>query len=109
MSVTLFSRALPSAAPMRPARKDPSMRLTQADRVDVLVLVDNVTDILSSTPPIVTGELARLLQRRISPTTGTAYCCAAHGLSLLITAHGPNGPRTMMFDGGPAAYVMEMN
>jgi 7,8-dihydropterin-6-yl-methyl-4-(beta-D-ribofuranosyl)aminobenzene 5'-phosphate synthase len=85
------------------------MRLTQADRIEVLVLVDNTTDILSSTPPIVTGELARLLRRRISPTTGAAYCCAAHGLSLVITAYGPNGPKTMMFDGGPADYAMEMN
>jgi len=85
------------------------MRLTQADRIEVLVLVDNVTDILSSTPPIVRGELARLLRRRISPTTGAVYCCAAHGLSLIITAYGPNGPTTMMFDGGPADYAMEMN
>lgn len=85
------------------------MRLTQADRVEVLVLVDNSTDILSSTPPIVTGELARLRRRRISPTTGAAYCCAAHGLSLLITAYGANGPRTMLFDGGPTGDALEMN
>ena len=85
------------------------MRMTEADRIEVLVLVDNVTDILSSTPSVVTGELARLRRRRISPTTGAAYCCAAHGLSLVITAYGPNGPKTMMFDGGPTDDAMEMN
>lgn len=85
------------------------MRLAQADRIEILVLVDNTTDFLSSTPPMVTGEIARLLRRGISPTNGTAYCCAAHGLSLVITAYGPSGPRTMLFDGGPADYAIEMN
>ena len=85
------------------------MHVAQAERVEVLVLVDNTTDILSSAPPLVTGEIARLLQRRLSPTMGTAYRCAAHGLSLAITAYGPNGPRTLLFDGGPAAYAIEMN
>ena len=85
------------------------MHLTQADRIEVLVLVENTTDFLSSNPPTVTSEIARLLRRRISPTSGTAYCCAAHGLSLLITAYGPHGARTMLFDGGPADYAIEMN
>ncbi len=85
------------------------MHLAQADCVEILVLVDNTTDFLSSAPSIVTSEIARLLKRRISPTTGASYCCAAHGLSLLITAHGPNGPRTMLFDSGPADYAIEMN
>jgi 7,8-dihydropterin-6-yl-methyl-4-(beta-D-ribofuranosyl)aminobenzene 5'-phosphate synthase len=85
------------------------MRLVEADRIEILVLVDNVTDFLSSTPPIVTGELARLRRHRISPAMGAAYCCAAHGLSLLITAYGPNGPKTLLFDGGPADYAIEMN
>ncbi len=73
------------------------------------MLVDNTTDFLSSNPPFVTSEITRLLRRGISPTNGTAYCCAAHGLSLLITVYGPNGPRTILFDGGPADYAIEMN
>ncbi len=85
------------------------MPLAQVDHVEVLVLVENTTDILSSSPPVVTGEIARLLQRGISPTNGAAYCHAAHGLSLLITAYGPDGPRTMLFDGGPAAEPLAMN
>ena len=111
MSVITSIRAVYAVSvKSRPLSEEGSfMRLAQADRVEVLVLVDNTTDILSATPPFVTGEIARLLRRRISPTMGTAYCCAAHGLSLLITAYGPNGPRTILFDGGPADYAIEMN
>ncbi|MGA3401861.1 MAG: MBL fold metallo-hydrolase [Acetobacteraceae bacterium] len=85
------------------------MPLMPADRIEVLVLVDNVTDLLSSTPAFVTRESARLLRRGMRPTSGAVFCCAAHGLSLVITAYGPNGPKTMMFDGGPADFAMEMN
>jgi 7,8-dihydropterin-6-yl-methyl-4-(beta-D-ribofuranosyl)aminobenzene 5'-phosphate synthase len=85
------------------------MSLTQADHIEVLVLVDNMTDILSSIPPFVTGELARLRQRGMSPAKGAGYCCAAHGLSLLVTAYGGNGPKTILFDGGPADEPIALN
>ncbi|HUB16528.1 MAG TPA: MBL fold metallo-hydrolase [Acetobacteraceae bacterium] len=85
------------------------MRLAQADRVEILVLVDNMTDMLSSTPAIVTVEIARLRHRRISPTMGDAYCCAAHGLSLLVTAYASDRSKTVLFDGGPASYPIGMN
>jgi 7,8-dihydropterin-6-yl-methyl-4-(beta-D-ribofuranosyl)aminobenzene 5'-phosphate synthase len=85
------------------------MSLTQADRIEVLVLVDNVIDVLSSTPAFVTRETARMLRRGIRPTSAAVFCCAAHGLSLAITAYGPGGPKTMLFDGGPADAVMETN
>jgi 7,8-dihydropterin-6-yl-methyl-4-(beta-D-ribofuranosyl)aminobenzene 5'-phosphate synthase len=42
-------------------------------------------------------------------TAGECLCCASHGLSLLITAHGPGGPRTMLFDGGPVDMSMARN
>ena len=70
------------------------MTMTPTDRLEVLVLVDNVTDSLSSTPPFVTREWTRLQQKGMRWMTGGALCCANHGLSLVITAHGPNGPRT---------------
>lgn len=85
------------------------MLLTPATRIEVLVLVDNVTDVLSSTPLFVMRETVRMVRRGIRPTTGAAFCCAAHGLSLVITAYGPAGPKTMMFDGGPSDFMMEMN
>ncbi len=83
--------------------------LATADRVEVLVLVDNVTDSLSSTPGFVTREWALLQRKGMRVTTGGALCCANHGLSLVITAHGPEGPRTVLFDGGPVDYAVARN
>ena len=85
------------------------MNLTPVDRLDIQVLVDNVTDSLSSTPPWVTREWVQLQRRGMRRTSGGALCCANHGLSLVITAHGPNGPRTLLFDGGPVDYAVERN
>jgi len=39
------------------------LELAEADRVEVLVLVDNVTDNLSSVPDYVDNELPRLWNR----------------------------------------------
>jgi len=85
------------------------MPLTQATHLDILVLVDNVTDSLSFAPPFVTREWNRLQQKGMRLLAGGCLCCANHGLSLVITAHGPSGPRTMLFDGGPVDYAVERN
>jgi len=85
------------------------MQLAEVERLEILVLVDNVTDSLSSTPPFVTREWTRLQRKGLRLTAGGALCCANHGLSLVITAHGPSGPRTMLFDGGPVDYAVERN
>jgi 7,8-dihydropterin-6-yl-methyl-4-(beta-D-ribofuranosyl)aminobenzene 5'-phosphate synthase len=79
------------------------------DRLEIQVLVDNVTDSLSSTPPFVTREWTTLQRRGMRLVAGGALCCANHGLSLVITAHGANGTRTMLFDGGPVDYAVERN
>lgn len=83
--------------------------LRPVDRLDVQVLVDNVTDSLSSTPPFVTREWVTLQRRGMRLQAGGALCCANHGLSLVITAHGPDGARTLLFDGGPVDYAVEHN
>lgn len=85
------------------------MALAPVERLDILVLVDNVTDSLSSVPPFVTREWQRLQQKGMRLVAGGSLCCANHGLSLVITAHGPNGSRTMLFDGGPVDYAVERN
>src|SRR5262245_24871161 len=72
------------------------------DRLEVLVVVDNVTDSLSTNPNNVQTEWARLLQSgRMQTLSGTSTCCAHHGLSLLITAHIGNDKHTLLFDAGP--------
>jgi 7,8-dihydropterin-6-yl-methyl-4-(beta-D-ribofuranosyl)aminobenzene 5'-phosphate synthase len=83
--------------------------LQQVDRLDIQVLVDNVTDTLSSTPAFVTRELALLRGRGLRIMAGGSMCCANHGLALVITAHGPSGPRTLLFDGGPVDFAVERN
>lgn len=85
------------------------MPLITADRVEVQVLVDNVTDSLSSTPPFVTREWVALRRRGLKVVAGGALCCANHGLALVITAHGPAGSHTLLFDGGPVDYAVERN
>lgn len=64
------------------------------DRLQVLVLVDNSSDTLSSLPPGVTArpELHLLLAAGMKELKGDSQCCALHGLSLLITAHRDNQP-----------------
>jgi 7,8-dihydropterin-6-yl-methyl-4-(beta-D-ribofuranosyl)aminobenzene 5'-phosphate synthase len=85
------------------------MHLAEADRVEILVLVDNITDTLSSVPAFVQREWSRVQKAGMRFLSGGAICCANHGLGLVVTAHGPNGPRTMLFDAGPVDYAVEHN
>jgi len=83
--------------------------LQPVDRLEIQVLVDNVTDTLSSAPAFVTREWPMLQRQGMRVMAGGALCCANHGLALVITAHGPGGPRTLLFDGGPVDYAVERN
>src|SRR6476660_3220664 len=72
------------------------------DRLEVLVVVDNVTDSLSTNPNNVQTEWAGLLQSgRMQVLSGKATCCAHHGLSVLITAYVGSAKHTLLFDAGP--------
>src|ERR1043166_3028242 len=76
--------------------------LQTVDRLEVLVVVDNVTDSLSTNPNNAQTEWAGLLQSgRMQVLSGKATCCAHHGLSLLITAYVGSEKRTLLFDAGP--------
>lgn len=83
--------------------------LVEADRVEVLVLVDNVTDNLSSTPLFVENEVSRLWTRGMRALSGRCLCCAAHGLSCAITVWSGEHARTLLFDSGPDEAVFERN
>jgi 7,8-dihydropterin-6-yl-methyl-4-(beta-D-ribofuranosyl)aminobenzene 5'-phosphate synthase len=83
--------------------------LVEADRVEVLVLVDNVTDNLSSTPLFVENEWPRLWKRGMRALSGRCLCCAAHGLSCAITVWRGARARTLLFDTGPDEVVFERN
>src|ERR1039457_4322128 len=77
------------------------MTLEPVDRVEILVLMDNATDMLSSTPSHVETETAGLMRRGIRMVAGKCLCCAAHGLSCLVTAHRGTARHTVLFDTGP--------
>jgi 7,8-dihydropterin-6-yl-methyl-4-(beta-D-ribofuranosyl)aminobenzene 5'-phosphate synthase len=80
------------------------MELRAVDRLEILVVVDNATDSLSTTPKHVIPEWTGLLAAGRLPTlAGTAICRAHHGLSVLVTAHVGDERRTLLLDAGPEA------
>jgi 7,8-dihydropterin-6-yl-methyl-4-(beta-D-ribofuranosyl)aminobenzene 5'-phosphate synthase len=85
------------------------MALQPVDRLDILVLVDNATDMLSTTPAHVETESARLNRRGFKSLASRCLCCAAHGLSCLLTATRGGQSHTVLFDTGPEDYAFERN
>ena len=86
------------------------LEMLAVDRLEVLVLVDNTTDSLSSTPQNVVPEWSGLLTGgRLKMISGANICCAHHGLSLLLTAHIGDETRTLLFDAGPEGATFVRN
>ena len=83
--------------------------LQPADKVEIRVLVDNATDMLSSNPPFVESESGYLNRRGFKVSSARCLCCAVHGLSCLITVHRGGKTRTVLFDTGPEDYAFERN
>jgi len=80
-----------------------------ADKVEIQILVDNATDMLSSNPPFVESEAANLTRRGFKLNAYKCLCCAVHGLSCLVTVHRGDVRRTVLFDTGPEDYAFERN
>jgi 7,8-dihydropterin-6-yl-methyl-4-(beta-D-ribofuranosyl)aminobenzene 5'-phosphate synthase len=83
--------------------------LKPVDALEVSVLVDNVTDFLSTVPKDVKGEQAVLRSKGLKVSSGHARCCANHGLSLVITARLGSDIQILLFDAGPEAYTLSRN
>src|SRR5678815_4789767 len=85
--------------------------LEPVDSLEVHVLVDNVTDSLSTVPDFVETELAGLTRRRGAAWVlgGSCLCCAAHGLACLVTVQRGTERRTLLFDSGPEDRTFEQN
>lgn len=80
------------------------------DRLEILVLIDNTTDSLSTNPKNVTAEWSGLLTGgRMRMISGQNICCAHHGLSLLISVYIGNEKRTLLFDAGPEGATFLRN
>jgi 7,8-dihydropterin-6-yl-methyl-4-(beta-D-ribofuranosyl)aminobenzene 5'-phosphate synthase len=87
----------------------PSASLTPVDRLDVLILVDNATDGLSTAPANVESEFSSVTRRGLRASSGRCLCCAVHGLSCLITAERGGTRHAVLFDSGPEDYAFERN
>lgn len=86
------------------------LNMAEVDALEVLVLVDNVTDSLSSNPRGVLPEWSVLLTGgKLRVLAGSNICCAHHGLSLLLTARLGSRTHTLLFDAGPAAATFQRN
>jgi 7,8-dihydropterin-6-yl-methyl-4-(beta-D-ribofuranosyl)aminobenzene 5'-phosphate synthase len=85
--------------------------LEQVASAEVQILVDNVTDNLSTVPSFVETEFASL-SRRCGGSwvlAGSCLCCAAHGLSCLIRIRKAESTKTILFDTGPEDRTFEQN
>ena len=83
--------------------------LRSIDSCNVVVLVDNVTDILSTTPSSVTGHTANVLKAGAKEISGKCLCCAHFGLSLVISVQHETTQHTLLFDSGPEGETVKRN
>lgn len=79
------------------------------ESLEITVLVDNGTDSLSTNPGFVETEMAGAWRRGMKWLSGRCLCCAAHGLSCLITTRTPSSQHTLLFDTGPDESIFERN
>ena len=83
--------------------------LVPVDFVEIHVVLDNVTDGLSTVSPHAESEFTGLARRGARELAGEHLCCACHGLSYFITAHRGGIKHTVLFDSGPEEYAFERN
>jgi metallo-beta-lactamase superfamily protein len=90
------------------ALSNPS-ELNVMDGCEILVLVDNVSDPLSTVPNGVTSEIPNLLRAGARELAGSCMCCAQWGLSLVLTVRTGDQQSMLLFDSGPEGYGIERN
>ncbi len=83
--------------------------LAVLDGTKVFVLVDNVSDALSSVPEGVTNEFDNLMEAGAESFSGDGFCFACFGISLVLTGRIADRVRTVLFDGGPTGLAVEHN
>ncbi|KAJ5772209.1 hypothetical protein N7520_002738 [Penicillium odoratum] len=98
------------------------INLQEVDSLEATVIIDNELDPLSPPAPDtvqVTGQMGSLMFKPGNETTGRGdasrelrmsdICCAAHGLSILVTARKGDTKHSVLFDVGPEEDVWERN
>src|SRR5689334_9441572 len=85
------------------------LAIEAVDRLEFQVLIDNVTDSLSSAPPNVTLEWPALIRAGMRQLSGKCQCCANHGLALVVKAVRGDRSHVVLFDAGPVEFAVEYN
>lgn len=95
------------------------IEMLQLDELDVVIVVDNETDTLSSIDNAEQSPESRGILDRVEPTAvvdGHAHtdvfghlCCACHGFSVLLKGRAGNESRTVLFDVGPYGDIWLAN
>lgn len=85
------------------------LAIEAVDRLEFQVLIDNVTDSLSSGPANVTLEWPALMRAGMRQMSGKCQCCANHGLALVVKAVRGERSHTVLFDAGPVEFAVEYN
>ena len=104
--------SLPHLMTTSMGRRDtsPAAQVVECDSLDVHVLLDNTTDLTSSSGSMVTSHLGNALRRRPRfGLTGTCLCCANWGLSLALDIQANGETRRVMFDAGPDCESLRRN
>jgi 7,8-dihydropterin-6-yl-methyl-4-(beta-D-ribofuranosyl)aminobenzene 5'-phosphate synthase len=83
--------------------------LQPVDRLEFQVLIDNLTDSLSTAPPNVTLEWTALMRAGMRQLSGPCQCCANHGLAVVVKAFRGAASRVVLFDAGPVEFAVEYN
>lgn len=83
--------------------------LAVLDSADVFVLIDNVSDGLSSVPNGVTNEMDNVMQAGATHFSGESFCFACFGISLVVTGEKDGRRQTILFDAGPNGKAIEHN
>jgi 7,8-dihydropterin-6-yl-methyl-4-(beta-D-ribofuranosyl)aminobenzene 5'-phosphate synthase len=73
------------------------------DSAEVYVLVDNVSEGMSTVPVGVTDEALNLVKAGAKQFSGESLCRACWGLSLVVTGHIGSRAHSILFDAGPAS------
>ncbi|KAJ5124114.1 uncharacterized protein N7515_007939 [Penicillium bovifimosum] len=108
--------------PFSDVEETPTLNLEEVDSLEAIVIIDNELDPLSPAAPDtvqVVGNLATIAMGSKHTLTdrGVAckelrledVCCAAHGLSILLTATKGDKKHCILFDAGPEEEVWERN
>ncbi|MFS8048037.1 MBL fold metallo-hydrolase [Rhizobium sp. BR 314] len=83
--------------------------LQPVDRLEFQILIDNLTDSLSTAPPNVTLEWTALMRAGMRQLSGRCQCCANHGLAVVVKAFRGAASRVVLFDAGPVEFAVEYN